>query len=138
MSFVSFSQVLESINMSSVSFSQVLESINMSLVVGLAVDYVVHFAEAYNHSTHSDRLQRTRDALELVGVSVLSGATTTLGAALFMLFSQILFFVQFGIFLFCTILFSFVFAVGFFCTFMGLCGPQGTTGSCLCAVCKRK
>ncbi len=35
----------------------------MVLVVGLAVDYCVHLAEGYSRSAHSDRKNRTRDAL---------------------------------------------------------------------------
>ena len=42
---------------------QLLESLNMVLVVGLAVDYTVHFAEGYSRSAHVDRKGRTRDAL---------------------------------------------------------------------------
>ena len=52
------------------------------LVVGLAVDYVVHLAEGYGRSEHKDRKQRTRDTLTEVGISVLSGAVTTVGASL--------------------------------------------------------
>ena len=73
---------------------QVLESLNLSLVVGLAVDYVVHLAEGYHSSTSEDRLTRTRHMLETVGISVLSGSLTTLGAAAFMFAAVILFFMQ--------------------------------------------
>jgi hypothetical protein len=51
----------------------------MCLLVGLAVDYVVHLAEGYHLSLHKDRLSRTRDMLEEMGTSVFSGACTTLG-----------------------------------------------------------
>ena len=50
---------------------KVLESINLTLVVNLAVDYVVHLAQAYAHSPRDGRLDRTQHALEQVGVSVL-------------------------------------------------------------------
>ncbi|XP_077990897.1 protein dispatched-like [Glandiceps talaboti] len=106
-----------------------LESLNLSLIVGLAVDYVVHLAEGYHLSPKEDRLGRLQDMLEHVGVSVISGAATTLGASLFMLFAQILFFMQFGIFMFCTIGFSLIFSLGLFTTLLGLIGPQGETGS---------
>ena len=108
---------------------QVLESMNLVLVVGLSVDYVVHLAEGYRRSSHTDRLGRTRDMLQEVGVSVLSGAVTTLGAAAFLLFAQIVFFVQFGLFMFFTITFSIVYSLLLFTTFMALAGPQGETGS---------
>lgn len=108
---------------------QILESLNLVLVVGLSVDYVVHLSEGYSRSLKTDRLGRTHDMLKEVGISVLSGAITTLGASICMLFAQIIFFYQFGIFVFCTILFSICNALVLFTTFMGLAGPQGNFGS---------
>lgn len=101
----------------------------MVLVVGLSVDYVVHLAEGYSRSLQTDRRGRTRDMLREVGISVMSGAITTLGASVAMIFAQIIFFYQFGVFVFCTILFSISFALVLFTTFMGLLGPQGSFGS---------
>ena len=108
----------------------------MTLVVGLAVDYVVHLAESYNHSSHTDRLHRIQSSLDLVGVSIISGAITTLGASFFMLFAQILFFVQFGIFMFSTIACSLLYAMGLFTTFMALAGPENDIGN-LKSLCKK-
>ena len=110
-------------------FFQVLESLNLVLVVGLSVDYVVHLAEGYSRSVQDDRLGRTKDMLEEVGVSVLSGAFTTLMSSVSMLFAQIIFFYQFGLFIFCTILFSILYSLFLFTTLMSLVGPQGTFGS---------
>ena len=100
----------------------------MCMVVGLSVDYAVHLAEGYHMSAHADRMLRLRDMLEEVGISVFSGACTTLGASLFMFFAQIQFLVKFGIFMFCTIGFSLIFSLGFFTTIMGILGPTGNTG----------
>ena len=102
---------------------------NLSLVVGLAVDYVVHLAEGYHMSQKKDRLGRVHDMLGHVGISVFSGAITTLGAAIFMFFGKILFFFQFGTILFCTIGFSLVFALGLFTAFLGVIGPENDQGS---------
>ncbi|XP_013396220.1 protein dispatched homolog 1 [Lingula anatina] len=107
----------------------VLESLNFVLVVGLAVDYVVHLAEGYSRSMKRDRLGRVKDMLEEVGISVLSGAITTLGASIFLLFAFITFFQQFAIFIFSTIGFSIVYALGFFSTVLALIGPQEDFGS---------
>lgn len=108
---------------------QLLTSLNMCLVVGLAVDYVVHLAEGYTLSLHTDRYSRTRDMLEEMGPSVFSGACTTLGASLFMFAAEIQFFMQFGVFMFCTIGFSLIFSLGLFTLLVGLIGPQGNTGN---------
>ena len=93
------------------------------------MDYVVHLAEGYGRSEHKGRKERTRDALTEVGISVLSGAVTTVGASLFMLGAKILFFVQFGVFILTTLGFSLLLALGFFMTICALIGPQNNTGS---------
>ena len=99
------------------------------MVVGLSVDYVVHLAEAYRMSTAYRRHDKVKDMLQSMGLSVISGALTTIGAAVFMLFAQIQFFFQFGIFIISTIGTSLTFSLLGFTTFMSLCGPQGETGS---------
>ena len=101
----------------------------MTMVVGLSVDYVVHLAEGYHMSKHTDRMTRVQDMLEEVGISVFSGACTTMGAAIFLLFAQIQFLIKFGIFMLSTIGFSLLFSLGCFVTIMGLFGPVGTTGN---------
>ena len=99
------------------------------MVVGLSVDYVVHLAEGYCRSKKYTRKERAQDMLEEVGISVISGAITTLGASALLLIAQIVFFFQFGLFIFCTILFSTVYALFLFTTFVALAGPEGNTGS---------
>ena len=112
----------------------VLESLNMTLVVGLSVDYVVHLAEGYMEVDGGNRLSRTKHALGHVGISVISGACSTLGAAVFMFAAKIIFFLQFGIFIFCTIGLSTLYSLLFFSTLLTVMGPQGNTGSILPAV----
>lgn len=107
----------------------VMESINLTLVVGLAVDYAVHLADGYVRCEHGSRKDRVRYMLGHVGISVLAGAATTLGASAFMLGSKILFFFQFGIFIFCTIGFSIVYALIVFSVVIGMIGPQDDKGS---------
>ena len=101
----------------------------MVLVVGLSVDYCVHLAEGYSRAESPDRLGRVYTTLEEVGISVISGSCSTLGASFFMIFAKILFFTQFGLFMFCTIGFSLLYALGLFVTFLGILGPQNNTGS---------
>ncbi|XP_064642212.1 uncharacterized protein LOC135496681 [Lineus longissimus] len=107
----------------------VMESLNLCLVVSLAVDYVVHLAEGYFYTPFDNRKGRTYKMLEDVAISVFSGAATTLGAALFLLFTVIMFYLQFGVFLFCTIGFSIVYALGFFSLLMPMIGPEKEFGS---------
>ena len=70
---------------------QILVLFNICLVVGLAVDYVVHLANGYYMSHARDRKRRLRHALQRKGISVLSGACTLLGASAFILFAQVQF-----------------------------------------------
>lgn len=98
------------------------------MVVGLSVDYIVHLAEAYRSSPSTGRTDRVHHMLESIGLSVVSGAVTTIGAAVFMLFAKIQFFFQFGIFIISTVGISLLFALFGFTTFLSLCGPQGETG----------
>ena len=108
---------------------QLMESLNLTLVVGLSVDYVVHLAEGYSRSTHTNRLGRLHDSLAQLGISVLSGACTTIGGSAFLLLAEIILFLQFGVFMFATILFSVFFALCFFSTLLGIVGPEGECGS---------
>lgn len=109
----------------------VQESLNLTLVVGLAVDYVVHLAEGYIALENETRSNKVRYALSRVGVSILSGACSTLGASIFMLAAKILFFVQFGLFIVCTVGFSILYSLFLFSTVMALIGPEGQKGSLL-------
>ncbi|XP_033125748.1 protein dispatched homolog 3-like [Anneissia japonica] len=106
-----------------------LESLNLSLVVGLSVDYVVHLAEGYHMAQSKDRMGKTKEMLQTVGISVLSGCLTTLGACFFMLFSVITFFLQFGSFVFCTIGLSYIFSMFLFTAMMSIVGPENNCGS---------
>ncbi len=106
-----------------------LESLNLTLVVGLSVDYVVHLAQHYVRERESKRLPRVQSTLGHVGISVLSGACSTLGASVFMFGAKILFFFQFGIFIFSTVGLSLLFALVFFEAVLGLVGPEGSVGS---------
>ncbi|CAG5124156.1 unnamed protein product, partial [Candidula unifasciata] len=106
-----------------------IESVNLSLVGGLSVDYVVHFSDSYSHAPHDDRQRRVRDMLEHMGISVLSGAITTSGAAIFLLQAKIFFFFQFGVFIILTIFFSLFYNLFWFAPMMAVIGPEGNTGS---------
>lgn len=107
----------------------VFESLNLTLVVGLAVDYVVHLADGYMELEDADRATRVKYTLGHVGISVFSGACTTLGSSIFMLAAKIIFFQQFGIFIFCTIALSILFSLILFTTVLAMIGPEGETGS---------
>ena len=70
----------------------VSESIAMVIIIGFSVDYVVHLAAHYVHSTETSRFARSKESVSTMGVSVFSGAITTLGSGVFLFGGTIIFF----------------------------------------------
>merc|ERR1711937_997163 len=104
----------------------VLEALVLVMVIGLSVDYVVHMADAYLEAPADDRLERTKFMLVRMGSAVISGASTTIGAAFFMCWCYITFFQKFGLIILFTVFQSLVTALVFFTSLMALVGPQGS------------
>lgn len=107
----------------------VLESILCVLVVGFSVDFTIHLTDTYAESFEPTRLEKVREALGTTGVSVVSGATSTLLASMPMLFATISFFSKFGAFMFLTMGLSLIFSLGFLASLLMIVGPLGTSGS---------
>lgn len=108
-------------------------SLCISILVGIAVDYVVHFAVAYNESKNSQLLQKrdekTRFALYIMGVPILSGATTTLAAACFLGFpTTVTILSQFGFFFGTSIVIALMLGLGLFPILLATFGPEGRRG----------
>lgn len=99
-------------------------SINLTILGGFAVDYVVHLAHSFMHN-RGTREERVRAALADMGVSVLSGMITSVGASLMLFATTLQFFAKFGGFLLMTVAFSWVWANFFFMSLMATVGPEG-------------
>ena len=70
-----------------------LESICFTILIGISVDFVVHFSHTYTETPGQvSRHHRTKHALIHMGPSILAAAFTTLASALIMLFTKVLFF----------------------------------------------
>ena len=106
----------------------VVESIGCVILIGFSVDYVVHLANHYVESTFPGRFKRMEDSLKQIGISVLGGAITTLGAGFFLFFCTIVFFTKFAILITTTIIFSLLFSTLFFSALSHIIGPQNKTG----------
>lgn len=100
------------------------ESIFLIIVVGLAVDYTAHLLHAYNHQTSETRHERTQGAFAEIGISVVSGAITTLLAATPLFLCYFWFFFQFGVFIFLVILAAIIVAVFLLGPLMLEIGPE--------------
>lgn len=110
------------------------ESVAGVIVIGLAVDYVVHLAHMYVEAGkygHTTRTARAAFAIENMGVTVFAGAITTSGAALIMFACFSTFFHKMAILMSMTIFFSFLFSLGLFMSMLWLGGPEGDFGDLL-------
>jgi len=107
----------------------VLESICFVMVPGMAVDFVAHLAESYVHSHRKKRVERVTDMLVHTGVSVVSGAFSTIIACIFLMFPTIQFFSKFGTFIMMTIVFSLYMSLFFFSSILCYIGPEDDFGS---------
>jgi predicted RND superfamily exporter protein len=98
------------------------------MAVGLSVDYTVHLLHAFNESPAESCEERAKDALTSMGMTVFSGAVTTLLAALPLTLCQSTFFKRFGIFVFIIIFLSIVLALTFLIPLLLMVGPTGSFG----------
>ena len=119
-----------------------LESMCMSILVGMSVDFVVHFAHAWvSDGGPASRVQmqgpsqpvarrvelaaRTHTSLSTVGISVLSAGVTTMVAAFVLFFGVIVFFSKFGTMLALAMIFSLIYSLLFFHALISWLGPVG-------------
>lgn len=70
----------------------VSESIAMVIIIGFSVDYVVHLAAHYVHCTTPSRYEKSTESVAAMGVSIFSGAMTTLGSGVFLFGGTVIFF----------------------------------------------
>merc|ERR1719326_1178685 len=123
----------------------VLESISVILVIGFSVDYVVHLANSYLESAAETRFERMSFALLTMGVSVVSGAATTMLAGFMLLFPSFIFFYKMGWVIVTVIILALLWSMVFFTSMVALCGPEGNQGDlnkylvhCPCKQCKKE
>mmetsp|Transcript_34054 Transcript_34054/g.77651 ORF Transcript_34054/g.77651 Transcript_34054/m.77651 type:complete len:1269 (+) Transcript_34054:62-3868(+) len=107
----------------------VYECIFLIMTVGLSVDYTVHLLHAYNESHQETRAAKTRESLASMGITVLSGAITTLLASLPLFGCKLRFFQQYGVFIFFTILVSIILAIFLLPPLLIVAGPVKSFGA---------
>ena len=91
--------------------------------------HVVHLSDAYLEAPFELRSERTRHMLVVMGVSIVSGALSTLGASFFLLFCYITFFSKFGSTIFFVISMSLVFSLVGYAAVLDTIGPSGDQGN---------
>ena len=101
----------------------VSESIAMVMIIGFSVDYVVHLATHYVHVKEYSRYTKSTESVQAMGVSIFSGAMTTLGSGVFLFGGTIIFFQKFALIITVTVVFSIIYAMVYFMAFLHLAGP---------------
>jgi predicted RND superfamily exporter protein len=94
----------------------------------MSCDFVLHFGHSYSHRPGSvSRHERTKEALILMGPSILAAAVTTIAAAVVMMFTKIIFFQRFAVILFYSLIMGLVGAVFVFLVLTDTFGPAEPT-----------
>eukprot|EP00538_Stauroneis_constricta_P012591 CAMPEP_0119547884 /NCGR_PEP_ID=MMETSP1352-20130426/1904_1 /TAXON_ID=265584 /ORGANISM="Stauroneis constricta, Strain CCMP1120" /LENGTH=1198 /DNA_ID=CAMNT_0007592951 /DNA_START=90 /DNA_END=3686 /DNA_ORIENTATION=- len=105
-----------------------LESICFAILIGVSVDFVIHFTHAYaNLPGDTGRSERTKFALVHMGPSILAAAVTTIASATIMLFTVIIFFQKFALILFLTVIQATIGSFVVFLTMTDTIGPNQPT-----------
>merc|ERR1712176_1601132 len=77
-----------------------IEAVCFAILIGVSVDFVIHFAHAYTHHVGDlSRKERTEYAMVTMGPSILATALTTFCPAIVLLFCRITFFHKFALIL---------------------------------------
>ncbi|XP_055523625.1 protein dispatched [Wyeomyia smithii] len=102
----------------------VLESVAVSTAIGLAVDFSLHYGVHYRLSTDSDRKSSTYYSMtRMIGPTAMAAITTAVAGAL-MLPSNVLAYIQIGVFLLIAMLTSWIYATFFLMSLLRVIGPQ--------------
>jgi len=107
----------------------VSESIGTIMVIGFSVDYVVHLAAHYVHSAAITRHPRTTEAVAEMGISIFSGAMTTIGSAVFLFGGKLGFFRKFAFMISTTVILALVYSLVYYIALSHGFGPEGSTGN---------
>lgn len=108
----------------------VLESVAVSTAIGLAVDFSLHYGVHYQLAPERTRTAATRFALSRMIGPTLMAAVTTAAAGAFMLPSDVLAYIQIGLFLVIVMTTSWVYSTFFLMSLLCVAGPQFGFGQC--------
>eukprot|EP00924_Labyrinthula_sp_SR-Ha-C_P011127 snap_masked-scaffold_51-processed-gene-1.53-mRNA-1 protein AED:1.00 eAED:1.00 QI:0/0/0/0/1/1/3/0/945 len=105
------------------------ETITTIMVVGLSIDYALHLLMHYKHAGEEEGIEERKGRVifsaRTIAKTVIAGGLTTLGAGIFLLFPQFMFFSKIGVFLCLTITLSLLFSLFFLMSLLLLLGPEG-------------
>ena len=100
------------------------QSIAVVMLIGFAVDYVLHLSTDFMHSSQPTRALKMRQSYREMGVSILSGCITTFACGFFLYFANFVFFKVFAFVITLTVLLAFFFSMVTFGAIMHVVGPE--------------
>ena len=100
------------------------ESIAVVMLIGFAVDYVLHLGTDFMHSQANTRYEKMRQSFREMGVSISSGCATTFLCGGVLFFVKIMFFQKFAFVICLTALMAYVMAMFGFGAIMHTIGPE--------------
>lgn len=110
----------------------VLESVAVSTAIGLAVDFSLHYGVHYQMAPDRTRVMATRFALSRMAGPTAMAALTTAAAGVFMLPSDVLAYIQIGVFLVVVMTTSWFYSTFFLMSLLYVMGPQYGFGQFRC------
>ena len=102
----------------------VLESTAVTLVIGLSVDFTLHYAVAYRLSEGDGGSDRVRSAVSRVSSPIFMAALTTLLAGVCLLPSRVMAYVQIGTFIVVVMSTSWLYSTCFFNSMLSILSPK--------------
>jgi hypothetical protein len=102
-----------------------IEAISLQIIVGLAVDFLLHLAHAYTKSEFYSPFGRTRFSFLSIGAPVVSGATTTMISSFCLCWAQTQLLATVGEIIFFMTFVSIILSSLYFIPILMVCGPKG-------------
>lgn len=96
----------------------------MHFIIGLAVDFSLHYAVSYKACISEKNIDKVKAALQQMGGPTLMAAITSGAAGALMLPSHVLAYIQIGIFLLLVMSISWIYATLFLCSMLAIIGPS--------------
>lgn len=100
------------------------QSVAVVMLIGFAVDYVIHLSSDFMHSSQPTRALKMQQSYREMGVSILSGCVTTFACGCFLFLANFVFFKVFAFVITLTVLLAFFFSMVTFGAFMHVIGPE--------------
>ena len=106
------------------------------MLIGFAVDYVLHLGTDYMHSLAPTRFEKMKQSYSEMGISISSGCATTFLSGAVLFFGNLLFFQKFAMVICLTALMAYIMAIVVFGAIMHIMGPE--KNFCTIPVCTDK